>query len=447
VNDRRLLIDQIGTRTPCNADWDSMIGNDQVRFCEHCAKSVHDLSSMTRARAENLVIESNGALCITYRLRSDGRPEIANRAQPIYNLTRKISKLAASAFAVALTVSNSVMAKQSVVNLPLTSSRLGNWDPLANEQDQEKRIFAGRVIDSNKSPLSGATVTLKGLKSGGEFTTTSDKLGLFCIDGLGVERYDATMRAANFKSVVIKGIDISITPVTKMEFEAVAGDPNEEIVKPPTYRYGAMGGIWIYDDDVNRQAFEDFESGKLSAGKLDRRTMAVALDWAIQYNKIDEVRALLAAGAKVNFTTKPNANNQQSKPRHSTALFSMTSETGTEIIDDLLNAGADFNLKGSSDESFIGFASAVGNTTVIKYLLRLGLDVNEADKDGWTPLMHSASRDDLESVKALLDAGANPDLRNKDGFTALSVALNSLYMRSAKTRDIIRLLRPLTSAD
>jgi hypothetical protein len=22
---------------PCDADWDSMIGNDRVRFCEHCS--------------------------------------------------------------------------------------------------------------------------------------------------------------------------------------------------------------------------------------------------------------------------------------------------------------------------------------------------------------------------------------------------------------------------
>jgi hypothetical protein len=33
--------------SPCQADWDSMFGNDRIRFCEHCRLSVHnvDLSS------------------------------------------------------------------------------------------------------------------------------------------------------------------------------------------------------------------------------------------------------------------------------------------------------------------------------------------------------------------------------------------------------------------
>jgi len=30
--------------SPCTADWDSMIGNDQVRFCGHCSLKVHNLS-------------------------------------------------------------------------------------------------------------------------------------------------------------------------------------------------------------------------------------------------------------------------------------------------------------------------------------------------------------------------------------------------------------------
>ena len=28
--------DRITIPAPCDADWDAMIGNDQVRFCEHC---------------------------------------------------------------------------------------------------------------------------------------------------------------------------------------------------------------------------------------------------------------------------------------------------------------------------------------------------------------------------------------------------------------------------
>ena len=29
-------LDQIQVDSPCNAEWDSMTGNDQIRFCDHC---------------------------------------------------------------------------------------------------------------------------------------------------------------------------------------------------------------------------------------------------------------------------------------------------------------------------------------------------------------------------------------------------------------------------
>ena len=62
----RKLLDQVQVNTPCSADWDAMIGNDQVRFCEHCNLSVHNLSQMTPKRALHLVAVSKGSLCVRY---------------------------------------------------------------------------------------------------------------------------------------------------------------------------------------------------------------------------------------------------------------------------------------------------------------------------------------------------------------------------------------------
>ena len=41
---------QINITSPCSADWDSMIGNDQIRFCQHCQLSVNNLDSMSKKR-------------------------------------------------------------------------------------------------------------------------------------------------------------------------------------------------------------------------------------------------------------------------------------------------------------------------------------------------------------------------------------------------------------
>jgi hypothetical protein len=49
---KKKVIDAIEVKSPCSESWDEMQGNDQVRFCSHCAKSVNNLSEMTRREAE-----------------------------------------------------------------------------------------------------------------------------------------------------------------------------------------------------------------------------------------------------------------------------------------------------------------------------------------------------------------------------------------------------------
>src|SRR6476469_10104 len=43
-----------------------MEGNEKVRFCSHCAKSVHDLSQMTRKQASKFVSSECRDICIRY---------------------------------------------------------------------------------------------------------------------------------------------------------------------------------------------------------------------------------------------------------------------------------------------------------------------------------------------------------------------------------------------
>src|SRR3954470_21286957 len=66
------VLDNLRIATPCNADWDDMVGDARVRFCGKCEKNVYDLSAMTRADAESLVREKEGRLCVRFYQRADG---------------------------------------------------------------------------------------------------------------------------------------------------------------------------------------------------------------------------------------------------------------------------------------------------------------------------------------------------------------------------------------
>lgn len=70
---RRLpVLDQIRVASPCTASWNDMTGDDRTRHCGACQKNVYNLSGMTRAEAEALLIERNGDLCVRYYQRHDG---------------------------------------------------------------------------------------------------------------------------------------------------------------------------------------------------------------------------------------------------------------------------------------------------------------------------------------------------------------------------------------
>jgi len=53
-------LDQITIPTPCDADWDSMTGNDQVRFCEHAIVSEASAGSATARINDAPTVLSSG---------------------------------------------------------------------------------------------------------------------------------------------------------------------------------------------------------------------------------------------------------------------------------------------------------------------------------------------------------------------------------------------------
>lgn len=67
------LLDQVRVASPCNADWNEMVGDERVRFCLSCDKNVFNLSAMKRDDAENLLRERLGnEVCVRFYQRADG---------------------------------------------------------------------------------------------------------------------------------------------------------------------------------------------------------------------------------------------------------------------------------------------------------------------------------------------------------------------------------------
>lgn len=89
-------LDNIHIASPCKADWNEMLGNERRRFCAECKLNVYNLSGMTRTEAENLLINSEGRVCVRFYRRTDG--SIITRDCPVgwQAFKQRVSKTAAA---------------------------------------------------------------------------------------------------------------------------------------------------------------------------------------------------------------------------------------------------------------------------------------------------------------------------------------------------------------
>ena len=67
-----------------------------------------------------------------------------------------------------------------------------------------------------------------------------------------------------------------------------------------------------------------------------------------------------------------------------------------------------------------------GDHAQVRKLIESGTDVNSADKEGTTALMHSVVEADARMLKLLIDKGANVNASNTAGSTALMYAVTNL---------------------
>lgn len=84
--------------SPCSANWDEMIGDEQKRFCSKCNLNVYNLSGMSQLAAEKLLLESEGRLCVRFYRRTDGSVLMQDCPVGWQAVKRRVSRLATAAF-------------------------------------------------------------------------------------------------------------------------------------------------------------------------------------------------------------------------------------------------------------------------------------------------------------------------------------------------------------
>src|SRR5882672_10821143 len=198
--------DRITIPAPCGADWDAMIGNDQVRFCEHCNLHVTDLSSMTRPAAMRLVARSRGRLCVRYIQRSNGDILTKEIPQQLHRISRRASRIAAGAFSATLSLASAAAQTRS----DMSPSAVRQTQPVASlTAPNEGASISGVVKDPNGAVVSRSTVTLTNKQASTSYAYVTQDDGAYNFSLLDAGSYDLTVDAPSFSVREVQNLDLS----------------------------------------------------------------------------------------------------------------------------------------------------------------------------------------------------------------------------------------------
>lgn len=117
-----------------------------------------------------------------------------------------------------------------------------------------------------------------------------------------------------------------------------------------------------------------------------------------------------------------------------TSLFYACTKGVRDIVQILLDGGADPCLANNASMVPLHAVAQNGNKEIIAMLVKAGADINSADRDGKTPLIHALCAKRTESAKYLIEEGADISMADNDGHRALD------YATANGLRDIIALL-------
>lgn len=409
--------------SPCTADWNSMTGNEQVRFCDHCSFEVHNLSQMTRAQAERLVAQSNGRLCVQYIQDPNGGPVTLPVGQKLHRISRRVSQIAAGAFTAALSVSSAVAqqptaGQSGAGDRPPATQLMARWALGAS--------VVGTVTDQNGAVIPGATISISNEPLNVALYASTDLSGQFRVDGLQAGSYKLRIEAPGFAVDESDGVYLSENGQTRMDrsLKLASIEERVEIEGSSESGYISTGGMVAYigpehpfvkaAQEDNLEALTALIAG-MDVNLRDQRSHTTALEHAVRNANREMVQLLLSAGANVNLKNTSGE----------TALMMLDGDATSDLVWDIINVGAKVNLKDNFGNTALMRAAITNNLEAVKTLIDAGAEVDARDKRGRTALMGAASEGNVNVVRALILAGADINADDDEHQNVLAHAMEN----------------------
>ena len=408
---KKSFLDSIEVKTPCLQSWEEMAGNEQVRFCSHCAKDVHNLSEMTRREARKIVAKSSGGICVQYIRRPDGRIQTAG--EKLYKIAGRASRLAAGVFSASISLSTAIYAQGSTAKteLPTVADAVQKIDE-KSETDSATGAIEITVKDPNGAVIPNVSVTVINSKTNESQTLVSNDEGFLQLKNIVAGTYEINTEAtAGFTNNKTENVTITDGKTTTLDVQLELDGRTATVggaIAMVSYENPLI--IAAYEEDIERVRQLIREGADVNARETDKMS---ALHAAVESGNVEIVRELLQAGAKVNARTDTRR----------TPLMMLDGDAKPELVNLLLKHGAKAGVVDDGKSTvLINAANFNASSEVLQILIGAGARVDAQNDEGRTALMEAAYEENLEAVKTLLEAGSNVDLSDKEGKTAFELS-------------------------
>jgi hypothetical protein len=335
-----------------------MVGDDRARFCAHCQKHVHNLSQFTPREALDLVLRSGGRLCLSIERDSRGVPRTRELVEPLYQIGRRASRLAAGAFGAALTLCSAAATRAQEAGPEPTRPAVTSPAAAADARPE-----AGTVSNQTVTELPPEGQRERPMLRGLVVLMPSEPLVRAAMNN----DLEAVKQLLLFEGADVNVLDRNLG--TNALSHAFAGG-NREMLRELLWRGARVNARLAYKQ--------------------------TALMHLREGTTVEAVRDLLDAGAKVNLRDENG----------DTALMVAARQARADVVELLLKAGAKVNVRNDEGRTALMNAAGAGSADAVRALLQAGADHSLRDSEGHTALWHARDNDADETAALLLAYGA-----------------------------------------